>query len=207
MKKLLVLVLVLLGLLVVGDRWVEGYAEERIAAELQSSFDDSGAAQVELSGFPITLRLLTGSIPKVEIRSSSLERQGMAFEDVRMTLEDVSFSLAQIASGEIRSVLVGSGAGRVTLPPTDLVRAFGAAAGFDIELDESGLRVKVGPVEGTAQLALDGTELVLRAPRLGRSFRVDLPRFVDGLQYRSVRVDGAEVVLEFSLEDSSFRKL
>lgn len=205
MKTLIVLGVILV-LLFVGDRWVEGYAEERIAAELQSSFDDSGEAEVELSGFPITLRLLTGSIPEIEITSSSLKRQGMTFKDVRMTLEDVSFSLAQIANGDIRTVLVGSGDGRVSLPPSDLASAFGDA-GFDIRLDEDGLSVKVGPVETTAQLELEGTQLVLRAPRLDRSFTVDLPRFVEGLQYRSVRVEGAEVVLEFSLKDSSLSKL
>ena len=204
--KTLVVLGVILGLLFVGDRWVEGFAEERIAAELQSSFDDSGEAEVELSGFPITLRLITGSIPEIKITSSSLKRQGMTFKDVRMTLEDVTFSLSQIAAGEIRSVEVASGEGRVSLPPNDLARAFGEA-GFDIQLDEDGLSVQIGPVEATAQLELEGTQLVLRASRLDRNFTVDLPRFVEGLQYRSVRVEGGKAVLEFSLKDSSFSKL
>lgn len=207
MKRLVVLLLIL-GLLAAGDLWVKSYAEGRIAAELQSSFDPGGEAEVELSGFPITVRLLSGTLPSVRVTSSSLRRQGVRFTDVRLTMQDVRFSLSELASGEVGPVTLEDGHGRVSLPAGGLTDVFGAVIeGVDISLNESGLRVKVGPVEAIAQLALDGTELVLRVPRLGRSFRVDLPRFVEGLQYRSVRVDGAEVVLEFSLKDSSFSKL
>lgn len=208
MKRLVVLVVVL-GLLALGDLWVKGYAEERIATELQSSFDAAGEAKVELSGFPFTVRLLSGTIPSVQVSSSSLKREGLRFTDVRLRMQDVSFSLSQLSSGEFGSVTVEDGSGRVSLPGSDLTQVFRTVIeGVDIALDEGGLRVRVGPFKGTAQLTLDGTELVLRAPkRLGGSFRVDLPRFVDGLQYRSVRVAGTDVVLGFSLRDSSFNDL
>lgn len=207
MKKLVVLVVVL-GLLAAADLWVKSYAEKRIAAELQSSFDADGDAEVELSGFPFTVRLLSGTLPSVRVSSSSLKRQGLRFTDVRLTMQNVSFSLSELTSGEMGPVTVEDGHGRVSLAGPDLTEVFGTVIeGVDIALDEKGLRVRIGPLQGTARLALDGTELVLRAPRFDRSFRVDLPRFVDGLQYRSVRVSGAEAVLGFSLKDSSFREL
>ena len=204
-KKLVVLV-VILGLLALGDLWMKGYAEERIATELQSSFDDAGEAEVELSGFPFTVRLLSGTIPSVRVTSSSLERQGVRFTDVRMTMQDVGFSLSQLTAGDLSSVTVDDGHGRVSLPVPELGRIF-AADGVDIELGDHGLRVRLGPVQGAAVLTLDGADLVLRIPSLQRNFRFELPRFVEGLQYRSIRVTDGEVVLQLSLKDSRFNEL
>ena len=207
MKKIVVL-LVILGLLAGADLWVKSYAEARIAAELQSSFDAEGEAEVELSGFPITVRLLSGTIPSVELTSSSLKRQGLRFTDVRLVMQDVSFSLSELASGEMGEVTVADGRGRASLPGADLTEVFGAAVdGVDISIADGVLRVRVGQFQGRAQLSLDGAELTLRAPRFDRTFTVDLPRFVGGLQYRSVRVVGTEAVLGFSLKDSSLREL
>ena len=206
-KKLVVLV-VILGLLAGADLWVKSYAEKRIATELQSSFDAKGEAEVELSGFPFIVRLLSGTLPSVRVASSSLKRQGLRFTDVRLTMQDVAFSLSELASGEMGEVTVEDGHGSVSLPGADLTGVFGTVIeGVDIAIAEGVLRVRVGHLRGRAQLSLDGTELTLAAPRFDRSFTVDLPVFVDGLQYRVVRVRGTKAVLEFSLEDSSFNEL
>lgn len=207
MKKLILLGIVL-GLLALGDLWVKGYAERRVAAELQSSFDEAGEAEVELSGFPITVRLFMGTIPSARVTSSSLERQGVRFTDVRLTMQDVEFSLSQLAAGNLASVTIRDGHGRVSVPASELTSAFAAVVdGLALELDENRLRVRFGPLRGTAELSLDGTDLVLRIPKLERDFRIDLPRFVDGLEYRSIRVTGGEVVLQLSLKGSSFSEL
>lgn len=207
MRKLLLL-LVVVGLLIAGDFWVKDTAEKRVATELQSSFAGDGEAEVEFSGFPFTVRLLTGTIPSAKLTSTSLERDGVRFTDVRMTMQDVTFSWSKIFSGEIGSVTVRDGHGRASILAPDLAQAFGAAAGnLDINFRDGKIRVRLGPAEASAQLTLDGTDLVLRAPGLGRSFKVALPRFVEGLQYRSVRIRGTEVVVEFSLQDANFRQL
>lgn len=207
MRKLLLL-LVVVGLLVAGDIWVKATAEKRVAAELQSSFAAGGEAEVEFAGFPFTLRLLSGTIPSAKLTSTSLKRGGVRFTDVRMTMQDVTFSWSKILAGEIGSVTVRDGHGRASIPAPDLVRAFGVVAGnLEIDFGDGKIRVRLGPVEASARLILDGTNLVLRAPGLGRSFTVGLPRFVEGLQYRSVRISGTEVVVEFSLQDGHFRQL
>lgn len=208
MKKLLVLLLVLLALLVVGDRWVKAYTERRLATELQGSFDDAGEANVQLSGFPFVFRLLSGSIPSVEVSSSSLRRRGVTLNEVHLTMHEVGFSLSQIAGGDLGSVTIGEGEGRASIPVARLKRLFGASTkGVGIELDGSKLQVQLGPARGAAELLLEGTALVLRVPALNRSFTVDLPRFIEGMEYRSVRITGTEVVIEFTMRDSSFEEI
>ena len=207
MTKLLILLILVVGL-VMGDFAVKKVAERRVAAELQSSFDPEGDATVELGGFPFIVRAISGSVPVAEISSSSLVRSGVRFTDVRMTLQDVEFSWSKVLAGEIGSVSVRDGHGRAELQARALTKIF-AALGRSITLDASGgeIRASFGPLSGTARLSIDGTDLVLGIEGTEKTLRVGLPRFVQGLQYRSVRIDGQAAVVEFSLEDASFRQL
>lgn len=207
MKKLVVL-LAIVGLLVAGDFWVKATAEERVGAEIQDSFAASGEAEIEFSGFPFTVRLLTGTIPSATVKSTQLERDGVRFTDLRMTMQDVTFSWSKVLAGEVGSVAVRDGRGRAAIPAPNLVKAFSAVGGdIEIVIADGKLRVRLGSVETNARLDLDGTALVLRARGLGRRLAIELPRFVEGLQYRSVRLDGSDAVVEFSLRDASFRQL
>lgn len=207
MRKLLVL-LVLVGSLVAGDFWVKATAERRVGAEIQDSFATGGEADVEFAGFPFTLRLLTGSIPSATLKSTALEQEGVRFTDLRMTLQDVTFSWSKVLAGEMGSVGVRDGRGRASIPAPKLVGAFTATGGdLEINLVDGKLRVRLGPVEATARLDLDGSDLVLRVPGLERRLAIELPRFVEGLQYRSVRLADSHVVVEFSLRDANFTQL
>lgn len=205
MRKLVV-VLVIVGLLVMGDIWLKWTAEKRVAAELQSSFDASGDATVDFGGFPFVARLLAGSIPVAEVRSSSLERRGVRLTDIRMTLQDVGFSWSKIASGEVGSVTIRDGRGRAALGPEVLSKVFARLGSVEVDLTDRGLKARVGPVQGIADLSLSGTDLVLSLPGLERTFSVALPRFVQGLQYRSIRIDGGEAIIEFSLQKANLRQ-
>ena len=206
MRKLVVL-LVIVGLLIAGDVWLKWTAEKRVATELQGSFDTSGDATVDFGGFPFVVRLIAGSIPVAQVNSSSLTRRGVRFTDIRMTLQDLGFSWSKIISGEVGSVTIRDGHGRATLGPEVLSKAFARLGSVEIDLTERGLEARVGPVRGSADLSLNGTDLVLSLPGLDRTFSVGLPRFVQGLQYRSVRIDGGQAIIEFSLEKANLRQL
>jgi LmeA-like phospholipid-binding len=204
-RKLIVLMSIAV-LLFFGDRYVKSKAESKIAAELQSSFDSSGDASVELHGFPFILRVLQGSIPEAEITSSSLKRDGVRLTNVRMDLEDVEFSWSKILAGEIGSVKVGDGSGQASLEGKPLARLLGAVGG-SVSVDGDRLVARIGPVQGTARVSIDGTDLIFGVEGTERTLRVPLPRFVAGLQYRSVEIDGAGVRISFVLTDANFRQI
>lgn len=203
MRKLLVL-LVVVGLLVAGDIWIKAEAEKRVATQVQSSFGPRGEAEVEFSGFPFIVRLAAGSIPSAKLTSTSLERSGVRLTDLRIAMQDVTFSWSKILAGEIGSVRVRDGHGRASIPGPDLVDAFDSQANLEIVVTDGKIRVRLGPQEASARLTLDGTNLVLRAPGLG-FFKTALPSFIVGMQYRSVRISGSDVVVEFSLRGANFR--
>ena len=207
MRKLIVLAVVI-GLLVVGDFWLKGIAERRIAAELESSFDPSGETSVQLEGFPFVVRLLTGTIPAVQVRSTSLERGRLTFSDVRMTLQDVQFSLSEVMNGDVGSISIRDGRGRGALRASAVTKLFDALdASVSVELRSGELHARVGPVEGVAHLGIDGNQLVLSLDPIERTFRVDLPKLGGGVQYRSVRIDGSNVLVEFSLQHARLTEI
>lgn len=205
MRKLLSL-LVLVGLLVVGDFWLKSTAEVRVAAEIQRTFDSKGDSKVDFSGFPFILKAVSGTIPSATVTSTSLESEGIRFSDVRMTMQDIEFSVGKILAGDMGSVKVRDGHGRASISGNRLAEALGSVADLEIDFQDGKLRVQAGPVEATAQLTLNANELVLEVPVIGRSFTLALPRFVDGLEYQSVRLSGSDVIVEFSLEDANFRQ-
>lgn len=202
MRKLVVLAVIAVAL-VAGDFFLKGVAESRIAAELESSFDPSGETTVELSGFPFVLHLLQGTIPAVEVTSTSLQRGRLRFSDVQMTLQDVRFSLSEVMNGHVGSIAIRDGRGRGSLRAAAVTKLFDALdAAVSVELDSGLVRAQVGPVETEAHLGIEDGQLVLSFDSINRTFHVDLPSLGGGIEYRSVRIDGTNVVVQFSLQNA-----
>lgn len=199
---------IIVGVLVAGDFALKAFAEAKVAGAIQSSFASDGAAEVSFSGFPFVAALLKGSITTVGLSSSALGRDGLRLTDVEMTLDDVSFSWSKVLAGEIGSVSIRSGSGSASIPANALVRAMSPVSGdVGISVDGGKVRVSAGGARATGTLDIEGTDLVLRVPALGRRFEAPLPRFVSGLQYRSVEIDGNEAVVSFSLRSSNLRQI
>lgn len=181
---------VLLGLGVVADFVARGAAETRVAARLQRSLDLTEEPEVEIGGFPFLLNLLAGSIPSVEVSSSSVARGALRFDEVVLTLDNVRFDLGAMSRGE-GEVRIGGGRGRAVMSGESLT-ALLRAEGAPVDVRFSGGRVLVdaeGPAEeAEGRLSLDGRRLVVSSGSLPQDFSVALPRVGSGVSYRSVEV-------------------
>jgi LmeA-like phospholipid-binding len=203
-RKLLILG-VIVGVLAAGDAIARTIAETRVEAQLQGSFEGAEDVDVALGGFPFVVRALAGSIPAAEIRSDSIVRRRIRFTDVRMTMQDLTFSWAELLGGEADALTVRDGRGRTQIEAGALSRAFDAFdADLEIDLRDGRLRARVGPLEGEAMITIRRGSLELDIPQLRRRFSIPLPRFADGLTYDSARISEEAIVLEFSLRDASF---
>ena len=114
-----------IGLLLAGDAWARAIAERRVAAELRGSLGSTGDTAVALGGFPFVVRALSGTIPSAKITTDSLVRKRVRLDRLQMTLEDLTFSLAEISSGE-GPIHVRDGRGRAAIEASSLIEAFGA---------------------------------------------------------------------------------
>ncbi|HWC14803.1 MAG TPA: DUF2993 domain-containing protein [Actinomycetota bacterium] len=205
MRKLLALVVVA-GLLVAGDAWLRSAAEARVVAELERSLDASGETDVSLGGFPFVFRLVAGTIPSARITSETVVRDRVRLRALRMTLQDLTFSVGEIAAGRAASIAVRDGRGSALVASASVRAAFARVrAPIDIQIGAQGVRASLGPRSSRGRLYIEGSDLVLALDVTDRTFRVPLPRFLDGLTYDSVTVADSQVLVEFSVTDASLR--
>ena len=201
MKKLLILILIVVVLLFIGDVWVRGKVEGRLASGLQESLGSSGDIEVSFGGFPFVFRALSGNIPAATVRTERLTRDGLRFTDITMTLRNIRFSLTKVLAGDLRAIKVGTGDGRAAIDTDALTKAL-ARSGSQVDVDVADeIRVSVGGASGTAEVSIAGNELVLSIESLGRDLEVPLPRVVRGITYESVEVIDSHLELGFSLDD------
>lgn len=132
---LFVLLVLLAGVVFAGDRLLTAEAEERVAARAEEEF--GAPAEVELDGWPVTLRVLAGQgVPRVDVRAVDVPAGGGTLERVHVTLTDLAVDL-----GDVRAGLDG-------LPPA-------RTASFEAEVGQESLQDMMGvPVE-LAVLSLD----------------------------------------------------
>ena len=161
---LLVLVVLAVGTYA-ADQAITSYAERQTAQRLSSQFD--AESSVDLTGWPVSLRMLAGTIPRadVELRDVALDN-GAVLDELVVTLTDVEVSYQSLSaegdalpparSGTFSAQLSeGSVAGLLGVPESIVQVELGggvvtmSAAGIEVEAD-------VQAVDGDVAFALRG---------------------------------------------------
>jgi LmeA-like phospholipid-binding len=204
MRKLILIVVVLLGaLFVVGDFAVKRFAERRAAAAAQSSLSLDDRPTVRFGGFPFIVNLIRGEMPSVTVSVEDIREGDVVVSEAEVTFEDVTFSLGQLLSGEHRRVDVRSAAGRAVITERDLNEAL-AARGVDASVELEGGRAAVESEDaGTApaDLSLEGRRLVIAPDAPVEPFILRLPSVAPGTTYESVTIEDDEAILGLAIED------
>jgi hypothetical protein len=190
----LVLVGAVVGVLVaVADQAVEALAEreaaERVSAQL------GAPAVVDLDGWPISLRLLQGVVPRVTVAAAAvpLADTGARLADLSATLVDVELGVDDLvepppglppaAGGTFTAVLDAQAVQRLVGLPQGLTLA-------QIQLVEGAVRLQLGGLASVdATVAVEGDAIVLRptAPLLDLAqLTLELPPLPAGAQVRAV---------------------
>jgi hypothetical protein len=96
-RKLLIVVLVIVGLAVVGDRVAEHLAEDEVASVVKDREDLPSEPDVEFHGFPFLTQVLANDLTKVTMTLPEVDPQvgdteQVRVEDVRVTFFDVRTS-------------------------------------------------------------------------------------------------------------------
>lgn len=166
MRRLAVGVVVLLVLLVVGDRVAVRVADRVLASQLQSQLGTRPT--VHVAGFPFLTQALRGRYDDVQVRAAHVPRGTVTVTSFRSSLQGVRVPLPDALRGDVRSVPVRHLTATGVVPYADIAAALGQR---DLTLmpDASGLRlggtvrVAGSPVAGSARVdvRLQGDELVL----------------------------------------------
>jgi hypothetical protein len=193
-RRTLVALLLVAAILVAADVGLRAYAERRVAQASASALDLSPAPSVGIGGFSFILHCFSGSFPGVSLVEGRGSIRGIPVESMVLRADEAHVSPA--------SLLRGAGTIRLS-GVTSTFRANGAdlgallrQAGHDLPVQVSGSLVSVtvlGQIV-TVEMSLSNGSLVASAAGIP-AVRIPLPRIVSGLDYTSIRVVGAEVVV------------
>lgn len=199
MKRLLVTVVILLGLLVVADRVAVRVAQSQIAAQIKTSQHLNSEPVVTVRGFPFLTQALSGEYDDIEVVGADLVRGSIKVERVEASLRQVSISLSDALSGSLRAVPVG----RATVKAWVGWDALENASGEPVQLSAApGGGVKVATVVSGRALTFVTDPVVERGevvlvPRevAGRTIRFGTTTLPFGLRLTAAQVQPSGLVL------------
>lgn len=219
MRKVLVGLLVLVVLLVVGDRVAAAYANRRLASQVKSELALEQDPTVRVRGIPFLTQALGGTYEDLRVQIPDYDSGPLQNIVVDARLQGVHAPLGDVVDGRLSSVPVDRITGEVTIAYDELARASGIQ-GLRIVKEGDALRVSgsvavlgrqvdavaVGRVEvegsdlriTAEQATVEGVELprsALDAANRALSFAVSPRELPLSLQITNVRTEQDAVVV------------
>lgn len=166
MKVLLVAVAVLLGLLVVADRTVEGWAEKYVAGLLVEQAGLAAPPKIEAHGFPFLTQAIRGRYDEARISLTAEQLGQPEGTGADVVLRGVQVPLSDVFAGAVEEIPVDRIDGTATLSYALLSEQLGA----DTELTRAGDGLRITRtvellgqsvrLTATGRLTLEGDDLV-----------------------------------------------
>lgn len=125
MRKLIIIVPVLLGLLVAADYGAAAAGEYQVAKQLNDELELTTEPSVRIGGFPFIYHALSGHYPQIDMQASGLRVGSLSNLAIEATLYDVDAPVSEVTNGNLESVRADLVDGRVRIKDTDLGRAIG----------------------------------------------------------------------------------
>ncbi|MFP5319563.1 MAG: LmeA family phospholipid-binding protein [Acidimicrobiia bacterium] len=161
MKRLVVALVVLGGLLAGTDVVAEGMAERELEARLASEIPGATGVSATISSFPFLGRLLTsGRVAEVDAQARGVRVEGLDFDVVAVDLDGVTLD-RRILWDDQRVAVTDIDAGRVRAEVTQA--ALSERLGVDVRLESGRVSVTVAGRRVSAELAVRNGRLVVGA--------------------------------------------
>lgn len=212
MKRLIVGLLVLVGLLVAVDFGAAAVAESAVSRQMREQIGLRDDPQVRINGFPFTVQALSGRYSSVDVAAPRLQVGELQEVEVVAQLRDVRAPLSQLLGSGPRTLLVGSADGTVRVGADDLERLVGGVERLRIETVDTEALEQLVEDGGDAELAdldpdrtarLVGTTPVLGSPtEVAVLVVLDLRDGVVRLEPRDVRLQGSSEPLPRTVQDA-----
>ena len=183
MRALLVVVLLLLGLAVLADRFAVGIAEGKVAEQVAAKGGLQGKPTVDIAGFPFLTQAVRGRYDDVRVALTADQLGQPAGTRADIDLHGVHVPLSSVLSGSVGRVPVDRIDGTATLSYALLSAKLGGDSA--VRAEGAGLRVtktvdllgQTIPLTAAGTVMLDGNQLVIDVSKAAGA-GVDLPAFL-----------------------------
>jgi len=172
MRKLLIVVVVLAGLLVVADRVAVVAADRQAASRVQSAYNLSSKPSVSVQGFPFLTQVASGDYHQIDVSIGSLRTDGVQVNGLTAQLNGVRAPLSDLLGHGSSSITAAQVTGSGTVPFSS-VRSH-LPPGVQLSQDGEALRLAgtvsylgvTVPVSADATLAVDGSGIAVTPTRI-----------------------------------------
>jgi hypothetical protein len=168
-RRLLVVLLVVVGLLVALDRVAVLAAERVVATRIQTDQSLPERPDVSIGGFPFLTQAIAGRYGSVTLTVHDLHRTVVPVHTLTVHLTGVHVPLSSVIRGHVSSVPVDRASASVLLNGDVMVKASATVAGFTVG---GSLRAHVEVKGSDLVIAVNGLDLTI--PLAGLPFRIAL---------------------------------
>ncbi len=208
MRRLVIILLILGGILVAGDFAARAYAESRVREVLMASLDLERQPDVALGGISFLFSLASGTVPSATVSATDVTIERVPVERMELLLQEVAFSPRELLrkSGAIHAT---TGDGSAVLSGEDVTAALrNNDIPVSVRFEAGRAFVSAEPLIGdvAANVSVEDGQIVLRpdVPLLGSLISVRLPPILPGVRYTSVTLENEQAALSFDLTDTTF---
>ena len=201
MRRLVLVVVLLVGLLALADRLGAFAAERVVAMRMQSDQSLAVRPDVTIDGFPFLTQMFRGHYDHVDVSVRDLRRGSLDINKVVAHLSGVDVPFSRVVRQQVKRIVVQHADAEVDLNYDNVNELL---SGKHLRLSEGvGGRVHVtasaGPVHvnGDFPLTVQGSAVVIALPA-GASVQIPLPDLPFGITLQSARADGDGIVVRCS---------
>lgn len=153
MKRLVIGLVVLVGLLVAVDFGAAALAESAVSRQMREQIGLPNDPAVRINGFPFLTQAITGHYSSIDVSADRLQVGELEEVEVAAQLRDVDAPLSMLLGSGPRTLTVGEVEGTVRVGPDDIERLVGG--------DIRRLRIESVDAEALEQAVEDGGEASL----------------------------------------------
>ncbi len=160
MRRLIIGLLVLVGLVVAADFGVAAVAESAVSREMREQLGLPDDPEVRINGFPFAIQALAGTYASIDVSAPRLQVGDLTDVEVSAQLRGVDAPLADVLGSGPKSLRVAEADGTVRIGADDIERLLGTVDDLQIgSLDEKALdeAVEDGGAASLADLDPDTT--------------------------------------------------
>ncbi|WP_007027322.1 LmeA family phospholipid-binding protein [Saccharomonospora iraqiensis] len=122
MKRTVIVLVALLGLLVGADFAAAAFAEHTVSRKSAEQLGLSDDPAVTIHGFPFTTQALSGEYDRISLSADGVPVQDLQDVSIDAELHDVTAPLSDLTAGDVSDVVIDRLNGRVTLKESDIAR-------------------------------------------------------------------------------------
>lgn len=200
MRRLVLVLVLLVGLAAVADRVAALGAERVVGERIQQDEGLAVRPDVSIGGFPFLTQAFRGRYDDVTVNVRDLRRGDLTVSDIRAHLTGVHVPLADVIRQKVNRVRVDAATAEIDLDYSDVNELLAGkhlrlsqGAGGHVHVTATGSIAGVsGSVGGDVPVTVQGDSLVIQA---GVTVTIPLPSMPFAIQLKSARATANGIVV------------